>query len=274
MPNLYNARLQSQVVSYFKPSFFSMIAKLIHLSPLQLIIFIFLILPPSLLSATLHAKPGCLDRCGDLLIPYPFGVGENCSLNPYFDINCDSSTDPPKAYLSIMKKQVIEFDQSYIRLLNPYTISACYDEDLSTEDKHSMSVNFSGTPYMLPYGNVLTAIGCDDMMLQSNESAVLGGCSAFCPGKSDAGFGDCHFNGCCHQKLGYGNCQNSKVNILRINYIICSYFFYLSINTRSQYLKYASSISIFSTYLMHSNLINLYEIRIKIIKYSFLSNSH
>ncbi|XP_047942302.1 wall-associated receptor kinase-like 10 isoform X2 [Salvia hispanica] len=168
--------------------------------PLQLIISIFLILPPSLLSAALHAKPGCLDRCGDLLIPYPFGVGPNCNLNPYFDINCDSSTNPPKAYLSILKKQVIEFNQTYIRLQNPYMISACYDEDLSTHNQHSMSVNLSGTPYILSSENVLTVIGCDDMVLQSNGSSTLGGCSAFCADKS-AGFGDCHFNGCCHQEF-------------------------------------------------------------------------
>ncbi|XP_047943765.1 wall-associated receptor kinase-like 1 isoform X2 [Salvia hispanica] len=171
--------------------------------PLQLIISIILLLP-QLLSAALLAKPGCEDRCGDLLVPYPFGFGPNCSLNPYFDINCDSSTNPPKAYLSIMKKQVIEFNQTYIRLQNPFMISACYDEDLSTHNQHSMTMNLSGTPYMLSGRSVLTAIGCDDMVLQYKGSSTLGGCSAFCADKNDAGFGDCHFNGCCHQELPTG----------------------------------------------------------------------
>ncbi|XP_047983618.1 wall-associated receptor kinase 1-like [Salvia hispanica] len=171
--------------------------------PLQLIISVFLLLPPSLLSAALNAKPGCLDRCGDLLIPYPFGVGPNCSYSPHFDINCDYSTDPPKAYLSIMKKQVIEFNQTYIRLKNPFMISACYG--LSTDNQRSMTVNLSGTPYMLSNKNVLTVIGCDDMLLQYKGSSTIGGCSVFCADKSDAGFGDCHFNGCCHQAVGYGD---------------------------------------------------------------------
>ncbi|XP_042038699.1 wall-associated receptor kinase-like 8 isoform X2 [Salvia splendens] len=171
---------------------------------LQLIISIFLLLP-QLLSAALHAKPGCQDRCGDLMIPYPFGVGPNCSHSSYFDINCNSSTDhPPKAYLSIMKKQVIEFNQTYIRLKNPYMISACYD-DLSTDNQHILTMNLSGTPYMLSDVSVLTAIGCDDMVLQFEGSSVLGGCSAFCAHNSDAAFGDCQFNGCCHQNIG-GNC--------------------------------------------------------------------
>ncbi|KAG6386577.1 hypothetical protein SASPL_151743 [Salvia splendens] len=170
---------------------------------LQLIISIFLLLP-QLLSAALHAKPGCQDRCGDLVIPYPFGVGPNCSHSSYFVINCNSSTDPPKAYLSInkIKKQVIEFNQTYIRLKNPYMISACYD-DLSTDNQHILTMNLSGTPYMLSDVNVLTAIGSDDMVLQSKGSSVLSGCSTFCADKNDTGFGDCHFNGCCHQYI-YG----------------------------------------------------------------------
>ncbi|XP_047938635.1 wall-associated receptor kinase-like 1 isoform X2 [Salvia hispanica] len=64
-----------------------------------------------------------------------------------------------------------------------------------------MTMNLSGTPFVLSDRNVLTAIGCDDMVLRSNRSSVLGGCSTFCADKNDTGFGDCHFNGCCHQNL-------------------------------------------------------------------------
>ncbi|KAG6386587.1 hypothetical protein SASPL_151753 [Salvia splendens] len=173
------------------------------MSPLQLI-SIFLLLPPLILSAALHAKHGCPDQCGDMVIPYPFGVGTNCSHNSYFEINCDSSTDPPKAYLSInnIKKEVIEFNQTYIRIKSPFMLSACYDQ--STGKRHSMTMNLSETPYMLSDGNVLTAIGCDDMVLHSNGTYDYGGCSAFCAEKSDAGFGDCHYNGCCYQQLYTG----------------------------------------------------------------------
>ncbi|XP_047940211.1 wall-associated receptor kinase 5-like isoform X2 [Salvia hispanica] len=174
---------------------------MINMNPLQLI-SVFLLFSP-LFSAALHAKPGCLDRCGDLLIPYPFGVGQKCSLNPYFNIKCDTSTYPPRAYLSVMKKEVIEFNQTYIRLKNPYMISACYDLSAgSTGNQHGMSVNLSGTPYMFSYVNVVTAIGCDDMVVLSNRSSILGGCSAFCVDKNVTnGVGNCRFNGCCQQDI-------------------------------------------------------------------------
>ena len=175
------------------------------MNPLQLI-SIFLLLSP-LFSAALQAKPGCKDRCGDLLIPYPFGVGLKCSLNPHFNIKCDTSTYPPRAFLSVMKKEVIEFNQTYIRLKNPYMISACYDS--STGNQHRMNVNLSGTPYMFSYVNALTAIGCDDMVLLSNGSSILGGCSAFCADKNvTSSVENCRFNVCCQQDIMIGNCQD------------------------------------------------------------------
>ncbi|PWA49619.1 wall-associated kinase family protein [Artemisia annua] len=38
------------------------------------------------------AKPGCNDTCGKVRIPYPFGIGANCSVNKWYTIDCNSST--------------------------------------------------------------------------------------------------------------------------------------------------------------------------------------
>ncbi|KAK4388828.1 Wall-associated receptor kinase-like 2 [Sesamum angolense] len=52
------------------------------------------------------AKPGCPSKCGDLSVPYPFGIGirANCSINHSFDIKCNSSFDPPKAFLGNLEE--------------------------------------------------------------------------------------------------------------------------------------------------------------------------
>ncbi|KAM7489445.1 hypothetical protein LguiB_026929 [Lonicera macranthoides] len=54
-------------------------------------------------NATNTAKPGCQRQCGNVVIPYPFGIGlgSHCSIpnSPNFEINCDTSFNPPKPYI-------------------------------------------------------------------------------------------------------------------------------------------------------------------------------
>ncbi|KAH6781372.1 hypothetical protein C2S51_006665 [Perilla frutescens var. frutescens] len=182
---------------------------------LQLILiflFVSLLLPPAL-STGLIAKPECQDQCGKLKVPYPFGVGSDCSLNSSFTISCNNSTNPPKAYLSTINIEVIEINETYIRVKYPILSSVCYDLSSGTgmnvtaaaSYTHSTPVNLSGTPYTLSMRNRLTTLGCDDVVLQSNGSWVSGGCSAICADKNDTGgVGYCPYN---ETSLGNGCCQ-------------------------------------------------------------------
>ncbi|KAL6600383.1 hypothetical protein ACP70R_045183 [Stipagrostis hirtigluma subsp. patula] len=43
------------------------------------------------------ALPGCPDKCGNITIPYPFGIKEGCYFNIDFLIDCNLSTTPPSA---------------------------------------------------------------------------------------------------------------------------------------------------------------------------------
>ncbi|KAI3677551.1 hypothetical protein L6452_36817 [Arctium lappa] len=56
----------------------------------------------TLIKASNLAKPSCPSRCRDIIVPYPFGIGvdSKCSLDPGFDVYCNSSTHPPKATFS------------------------------------------------------------------------------------------------------------------------------------------------------------------------------
>ncbi|KAF3450474.1 hypothetical protein FNV43_RR06557 [Rhamnella rubrinervis] len=54
-------------------------------------------------SSTTEAQslPGCPDRCGDLKVPYPFGMAKGCYLADNFFITCNRSFQPaPRAFLN------------------------------------------------------------------------------------------------------------------------------------------------------------------------------
>ena len=48
-----------------------------------------------------EAKEGCLDRCGNVSIPYPFGTNDqqHCYLSHEFLVTCDNSSNPPQPLL-------------------------------------------------------------------------------------------------------------------------------------------------------------------------------
>ncbi|KAG6418309.1 hypothetical protein SASPL_120512 [Salvia splendens] len=170
--------------------------------------FIFLLRLPAIYGGPV-TKPGCPNMCGNLAISYPFGIGSNCSFDPSFTIRCNTSTDPPKAYLSIIDKQLIEINETYIRVKYPNLVSVCYESEGDSYKDSSVSVNLTGTLYSLSmYKNRLIAIGCDDAVLQSNGTYNNGGCSAFCEEHINTQTGYCPFD---PTSIGSGCCQSQIV---------------------------------------------------------------
>lgn len=45
-------------------------------------------------------RPGCRDKCGDMSIPFPFGMDKPGCFLPGFEVTCNTSSTPPRAFLA------------------------------------------------------------------------------------------------------------------------------------------------------------------------------
>ncbi|KAI3463314.1 hypothetical protein Pfo_019977 [Paulownia fortunei] len=189
----------------------------------SLLHFIFLLLALASSTTNLTTKPGCQAQCGSLSIPFPFRIGSNCSIGPSFDIICNTSTNPPKPYLSSTNTEVIEINPSRIRVKYPNLALTCYDlrddqRGINITESSSISIDLSSTQYTLSDENWITAIGCDDMVAGLGRTGLNfgGGCVSFCSNRDDSGGngfcpengnGYSPGNGCCRTPIPRGNTQ-------------------------------------------------------------------
>lgn len=55
----------------------------------------------------LLSLPGCPGKCGNITIPFPFGMNSNCYFDDSFHIICNSSFRPPRPFLRLGSAEVV-----------------------------------------------------------------------------------------------------------------------------------------------------------------------
>ncbi|XP_010532062.1 PREDICTED: wall-associated receptor kinase-like 22 [Tarenaya hassleriana] len=144
----------------------------------------------------LTISSSCQSRCGDITIPYPFGIGKGCYLNKWFEITCNKSTSGGLVpFLPGINKQVVNIP-NYVRLASsdltvsitsPIASSGCSGR----EDVGSL-LNLTGSPFFVGYGNKLVAMGCDIKAFMTDVEPRIIGCQSTCDrGSKNRGYGYC-----------------------------------------------------------------------------------
>ncbi|KAJ1692353.1 hypothetical protein LUZ63_009051 [Rhynchospora breviuscula] len=143
---------------------------------LLLILTITALFMPVQIVASAITLPGCPETCGEVQIPYPFGIGPNCFL-PGFELICNMSNGSPAPFL-LNNISVLDIYSSSLEapqvVVNNNITSICMNNTTN-------SLNLSGTPYRINNKNKLTVIGCDILasITFGNETNKLQGwCSA------------------------------------------------------------------------------------------------
>ncbi|XP_055812682.1 wall-associated receptor kinase 2-like [Solanum dulcamara] len=160
------------------------------------------IAPTTITKGTNIAKPGCPNQCGNVTVPYPFGVGSRCAIDPSFEINCTGSA----ATLYASNIKVYDISDAEIRVSNTL-YQRCYSQtgELLIPD-HPTWLRFEKlTPYSFSALNMFTVIGCDESAIMTGDN-FRNGCYSFCTNSSEINVveGRCMGTGCCQIEIPKG----------------------------------------------------------------------
>ncbi|KAL6206486.1 hypothetical protein ACLB2K_023734 [Fragaria x ananassa] len=159
-------------------------------------------------AAAAHVLSGCPDKCGDLTVPYPFGMKEGCYLGDEFFIECNRSTQ--SAYLMGSRIIVtnISLEDGELQMLN-YVTTDCYDAQGNSTFYFGSWLNL---PRYLPYTvsdskNKFYAVGCDTSAIMRGfrgELEVITGCMSICNSLGSVVDNYCSGIGCCQINIPSG----------------------------------------------------------------------
>ncbi|CAO2838220.1 unnamed protein product [Amaranthus hypochondriacus] len=159
-------------------------------------------------------SPHCQQKCGNIDIPWPFGIGDGCFFKEdnnttysSFEIHCNqSSTSPPTPIFGKnLEIENISILEAELRVRTDVAYR-CYNKSGSMYDGWKISLDLESFTISSVKNNFI-AIGCDTFAWFTgfrHNKMYETGCITTCVELNDAIDGECSGIGCCQSPLPTG----------------------------------------------------------------------
>jgi len=110
-------------------------------------------------------RPGCKSRCGDVDIPYPFGIGDQCAIHHGFDLNCTVVNGTERPYDGPFEVTKISVPDAKAWMKMGISWQCGHDARQSVWSDY-----FTDTPFRFSYvDNKIVVVGCNTLAYMKSE---------------------------------------------------------------------------------------------------------
>ncbi|CAD6239843.1 unnamed protein product [Miscanthus lutarioriparius] len=171
---------------------------------------------PTVAPVPLGLHPNCKTSCGDVRVPYPFGIGPGCSL-PGFNMTCSTSYYPPRLLLD--SNGTLEVVNMYLADSTVHVIHHARIFSNPTNLKYNESDTYTtvlydiphiGEPYTLSATNEFIFSRCNvQATLYGESDSIISSCNSTCSSSRNYINGGYYCSGrgdvCCHAPIAAGS---------------------------------------------------------------------
>ncbi|OQU88384.1 putative wall-associated receptor kinase-like 16 [Sorghum bicolor] len=197
-----------------------------------------------------HRRPeGCPSRCGDVDIPYPFGIGDQCAIDGGFDLSCSLVNGTHYRPFS-GPFEVTNISIPDAKAWTKMNISwRCYDSRTNPTTWSTRRENFTHTPFRFSHqDNKIFVVGCNTLGYITSEYYSIG-CLSECYNKP-RNMSSCSVgSGCCEADVPIDMGYSRSFFNPEYNYTGCGYIAVMEEKMFSYSTTYRdSSTSFFDAY--------------------------